>query len=150
MKKHEDAPAAKKPELAKGEVDIAADEAPAAEPTWTGAAPAPSTTPDPNQDTARQIAIDTYNQKLAAGEPVGEKPPGPVALSNKPRDIPTGPVAAGYRRVRVTSPVMVGSTTHEAGAIVDISESDADSLGANVEVFESAPHGESTKKSAKK
>jgi len=138
-KKHHDDEPAKPPAVptpAKGEQDIAAKPAAPVGGGFTGgAAPDPALSPDPNQDTARENAMNTYNAKLAAGENPGEMPVAPVAIVNQPKKIPTGPVAAGYRRVKVVSPVATGAGSFGEGDIVDMDESDADSLGVNVEAY---------------
>jgi hypothetical protein len=148
MKKHDDKHSEPPPPPMRGEQDIAKPAATTKGSAGggTGAAPDPGLSPDPNQDTARQMALDTYNQKVAAGEDPGEKPPAPVAMSNKPKHVPTGPVPAGMRRAKVISSVSAGGRTYEPGDIADFTDADADSLGANIEAFEDSSAAKKSKR----
>jgi hypothetical protein len=102
----------------------------------TGAPVAAGTSIDPNIDIAREQARDVHARKQAAGEDAGEAPPEPQSLAAKATAAPTGPVANGFRRVKVVSPIQVGHKIYEAGRIADIPITEADSLGDNVEAVD--------------
>lgn len=97
----------------------------------TGGPPTQTTDVDPNIDIAREQARDVRARKEVAGEKTGEAPLEPESLAGRAGSTPTGPVADGFKRVRVLTNVASGGRSYEAGRTVDIPEGDVEALKAS-------------------